>query len=251
MSHSTPKRPSRGQEKGVSPEAKKGRVMAEQKAKQYRTALAPVGFAMPGTADVRPGPELKYADSGSAAGTDLQVSGATMQNLTLNGVAEGDDINQRTGRQVEWKSLLFRFRVVPAASVTPVGLLRLALVWDGFTNGGSPALSQALVWATTTTTSPNNLDNRARFKILRDWIVPMGRYDTAGGPDKGVCWDQSVFFDECFKRFNEGDKAITIYNGTGGATANIQNGGIYLLAYSDAGCVYNIQWSCRLRFTDM
>jgi len=207
--------------------------------------LVPRGFQPPGTSSYS-GPELKYVDS-TVNGSTLSSGTAAFHHMT--GILQGDDNNNRTGRQITLKSVLVRWKYVPNGPVTPAHLVRIMLIWDGFANGVVPAAAEVLKTGTSTI-SQNNLDYRARFRVLRDEIVPVGRYDTAGGVNQGVCWgDSSVVFRDWYHRF-PGDKWVTTYKNVGSGIDAIQNGALYLLMLMDGGGQGTINAECRVRFTD-
>jgi len=221
-----------------------GNKAAVAAAARTGSLLAPRGFQPPGTSAYA-GPELKYFDSAVSA-VVLASGVAGFHHMT--GIAQGDDNNARTGRQITLKSALVRFKYVPNGPVTAAHLLRVMLIWDGFANGAAPTAAEVLKVAGDPL-SQNNLDYRARFRVIRDEIIPIARYDTQGGVNLGVCWgDSSIVFKEWYHRF--GDKWVTTYKGTTGGLGDTQNGTLYLLMLIDGGGAGTITAQCRVRFTD-
>lgn len=228
---------------------KKARTQAEKDASKFKTALTPTGYALPGASTVS-NVELKYIDAKNTVGSPVTVlaTGATY-NVLLNATAEGNDINNRVGRVVRWKTLLFRFMAVPANATNPSAILRVALIWDGYNNGSSSAPVQADIWQTTSPLSPNNLDNRARYKVIRDWVIPFDRFDSTGGVNTGVCWTGTVKYEDCFHRF--GEDANTIYKDVTAVQSSIQQGALWLIMYTNTGSAFSVDYHSRLRYTDV
>ena len=96
---------------------------------------------------------------------------STTGSLTLlNGLSQGDDFDNRSGRQVRFKSLQFRGSVEQHASATQT-FLRLIWVIDKQPNASTPVIGDILT--STSIAATRNLDNRKRFVILKDILVQM------------------------------------------------------------------------------
>lgn len=117
--------------------------------------------------------ELKYVDvSATAAG--LNTTGVVQ---CINLSAEGDDNTNRDGRQTQNVSVAIRGLIRPEDNTTPAPtLVRVMIVWDRQPNGVLAPLNQILQNATAL--SFNNLDNKRRFKIIRDYQFALGGMDT-------------------------------------------------------------------------
>lgn len=165
----------------------------------------------------------------------LATAGSTP--FLLNGVAQGTTASTRIGRRLVIKSLLVRWLVQLAPTTTGGSPLRLMVVYDAQSNGAAPAITDILL--TDELTSPANLSNSRRFKILIDEFVPcLG----TGGP-QSICWTRymKVNLDQEFN------------NGSAGTITDITKGSIYAIAWNGAGFAtlgpQSVFYS-RVRFAD-
>lgn len=204
--------------------------------------LAPRGWLTLGTGAF--GPELKYNDV-TQSNLTLSHVGGTPVNVTLNGIAQGDDNNSRDGRQIHMVSCTVRFWITHGQSPNPASPVRVALIWDS-ANNASTGANQSDVYKDVSSCSSLNLDNRNRFKVLRDELIEFDRYDTTGGPDKGVGWGRTHAVRNWFVRFPKG--TVTTYTGTAGSTAAIESGRLFIMAWTQNGTVYVIDFFSRVRF---
>lgn len=184
--------------------------------------------------------ELKYVDV-QPGGTAITTAGAV---TLLNGVTQGADINNRIGRKITMKSILFRGFILPSTTSAPNGdTVRFLLVYD--TQPNSPA---AIALVTDILNSANyyaplNLSNRDRFRVLCDKYVHMAATTyTAGALSAGDPVQKSVKF---FKKLNH----TVTFSSTTNAIGNIATGGLYMLWISQAGFCLHDCYS-RVRFTD-
>jgi len=183
--------------------------------------------------------ELKFVDT-TIATTPFTLVGSI---VLLNGVTQGTDFNQRIGRSVSMKSLLFRFTVEKATGANSDGATaRIILFYDAQTNGAAPAVTDVL--ATASHLSPMNLNNRDRFKILADSYLETEAFvNTAGVISAGsYCERTKTIY-----------KKMTMecqFSGTTNAVGSIATGGIFALFISSElnGTGYSVY--SRTRFTD-
>lgn len=162
----------------------------------------------------------------------------------LNGVAQGDDFTNRTGRKITMKSLYIRGVVKNFDTTSGPTLGRMLIVYDKQANAAAPTVADILKEATST--SQFNLNNRDRFSIIMDKQWAVGCIDTtatqsfAAGP---ICHEYKLY-----KKLN----LDTIFNGTGATIASIATGSIYMVIIGDVtttqGCYFRL--SSRIRFTD-
>lgn len=188
--------------------------------------------------------ELKYVDVAAAA--DTTPAGVLVH---LNGLVPGTGASQRIGKKCHFRSLLLRYNLgANAASGTAFqGYVRIMVFLDTQTNATAPTVAQLLetVGGVLTASSPMNMDNRDRFKVLFDQGVPMDQ--TAGS-------SSSTRFIKLFKKMN----ITTIYNnGTAGTVADITSGSIYLLSMAEQagagtapGAFPRYDFITRLRYDD-
>lgn len=212
---------------------------------RYKTMLyRPAGF--PGSyalASARgPKQEQKFVDVAAAA-----YAGDTTGSVTLiNGVAQGDDFNNRIGRQTTWKSVSVKGICYSVDNSTNYVAARLLVVWDNSPNSGSaPTITDFLVAATSL--SHNNLNNRHRFKVLIDEFVTLGRVnDTA---TQSFAAGPNVYTINRFVRIPD---AVTVFSGTGATVGSIQSGALWMVTIGDqaANLGANFSVTTRCRFTD-
>lgn len=128
-----------------------------------RRKLASVsGFRNPyGLNQGNHGAELKSVEVGAGA----QECSTTAVITLINGVATGDDINNRDGRKFTMKSILVRGTINVGA--TPTGAAyRWMIVYDKQANGAAPVIGDIL--NVSSMLGCNNLSNRDRFIIIAD-----------------------------------------------------------------------------------
>lgn len=208
-----------------------------------RTRLAPFrtgGFF--GLWNGRRATELKTIDNNSAPiSSNIPNTG----NISLlSGVAAGTDYNQRIGRKIMLKSILLRLNIQPVSTTSqPVGdAVRIIVFYDTQTNGAIPLVADVLQSANYT--SPLNLNNRDRFKVIMDkYLGTEAAVYTAGALTSGSPKVRALTkYRKC------GLEAI--YSGTGATVGSIATGGIFILYISQANNVNNIQIDSRIRFMD-
>jgi len=188
--------------------------------------------------------ELKTKDV-TAGNTTIPVIG-TGSIILLNGIQQGVEYTERIGRKVTLKSILFRMTLYPLVSLNDSNgnVVRVMLIYDCQTNAATP-LESAILQSDTSIVSPMNLDNRDRFKVIKDWIVPtesftMSANELATGSPKNKVL-------KVYKKLNYD----VIFGGTGATSASIQTGAVWLLLM---GMDANASWTCdyysRIRFSD-
>lgn len=155
--------------------------------------------------------------------------------VLLNGLSNGDDYNDRDGRQVRFKSIQVQTRTLLNPSSTNT-VFRMILFIDKQANAGSPAVTELLDVATAARTDAfRNLDYRKRYVILKDKRFTVN----SDYPEKIV---------DFYKRLD----MKTIFDDSSTGTINdISSNSLYLYFVSDE--VTNtpaILYNSRLRFID-
>lgn len=192
----------------------------------------------------RQGPiEQNYIDIAQAS----YVADTTGSVTLLNGVAQGDDNTNRHGRQATFKSISIKglLQPVDTSTATQGSYCRLLIVWDAAPNGVAPVITDLLV--ASTACSHNNLNNRARFKILADEQYAIGGIDQTA--------TQAVATSPCVVAINRYVKlpnVVTTYSGTGATIASIQQGAIWMFTIGSIAASFGGQFNVavRVRFTD-
>lgn len=168
--------------------------------------------------------EKKFLD---VTGVQTGAGGAIL--TLLNGVTQQTDYNNRVGRKFSMKSFYVRFG---AWETVAVNFVRFLVVYDLQTNGVAPAITDVL--ALTSVYSPNNLNNRDRFKTVMDKVVSVG---IGTGPAYRVK----------YRKLN----TETHNSGVTNAVASIATGALFMIVIPDGtSATTSIAWYSRIRFTD-
>jgi len=178
--------------------------------------------------------ELKSVDVALAQLATTQASEVRL----LNGIARGDEINERIGREVTMRSI----QVTGTTLATPgTGVdqnHRVLLVYDRQTNAA--ALTAAQVLAAVNCYAPRNLENRKRFKILFDRTWHLNASAEPGS--------QHVF-----KFYRRLAHPVTFNAGDAGTVADITTGSLYAISVGSepAGATAGSTFlSTRIRYSD-
>lgn len=206
------------------------------------------------------GPELKAVDW-AASGTMDQASATTP--ILVTPIAQGTEMYQRTGRKVKLRSIQLKGEVSladPGSGATAPSEaypIRFAIVYDDQPNGTLPSVAdmfQALDSSATTYNwpfAPINLNNRDRFKILKDWVFTL-----KPGSNAGTSASYADGFHGCKDlTFYKKIDFDMIFNGSGSGIGTIQTGAIYVVAYQQVGAQANgivgtYRFITRLRYVD-
>lgn len=198
--------------------------------------------------------ELKCFDVSQTNNTFQTTAAGGTFNL-LNAVPLGSDLFQRVGRKIKMKSLRIRGCLIGTATASVGdGILRIIVYYDAQPNGQSPLITDLIQdsnnSAPTSVRSEMNMNNRARFQILRDY--QMMAPTTVGGQFSFISdpIEHPIQFDMFIKL--KGLEAM--YNATNGGTiSDITSGAIGLVCIQDTTvtaasliCAY----TTRLRFYD-
>lgn len=169
----------------------------------------------------------------------------------------GADMNQRIGRKIQLKSVYIRGHVCTNWAATPVGATsaiatqhcRLIILCDYQPNGAAPAVLDLL--ATASPLAHLNLNNRDRFKILKDKIYTLGPsfFDTTN--QQGLSVAPQILPIKIYKKLN----IETIFNATnGGSIADITSGALFMFwigsTAASATLASTASLSTRVRYFD-
>lgn len=186
--------------------------------------------------------ELKVIDTGPVTGNTPASGGLTL----LNGIIQGTDYTNRIGRRVIMKSLLFRFYLVPNIAATNGALgdiVRVMLIYDCQANATAPSVPDILANGGSFS-SPMNLNNRDRFKVLTDKFVTIGSWAYTGSTLAAGSPRPSQF--KIYKKMN----MEIIFGGVGGTVGSIQTGAVYCLLISLNNSLTTSIFDSRIRFID-
>lgn len=176
--------------------------------------------------------ELKAKDT--SASMDMDTTGTR---TLLNGIARGDDIADRTGRQINMRSIELRCFVTGNAAAVDQHV-RLLVVYDRQTNAAQAAATDVLV--TNEPRSLKTLENRERFVILVDKQLYL---NAAAEPGTA----------RVFKMYRRMNLPTTFNSGDAGTVADITTGSLFAMSVGNqapgntaATCYVN----ARLRYQD-
>lgn len=199
--------------------------------------------------------------------TFAQGGGLTGGLKLLNGISQGTTDQQRIGNRLEIESLEMRMRFKPAATSWDFPMnIRCILFCDRQSNGTEPQIGDLLraESGATFTMGMRNLDNRARFVIIRDWTYHIQPFDTVAQtvPVNSGTATYTLDFNKrygvtknfhYFKSFRKGmgPRAIHVptFNNTSGVSADIASCALWLATFTDAiAGTYVQDGQVRLRF---
>jgi len=181
--------------------------------------------------------ELKAVDT-----TTAQNINSTSAVTLINGIARGDDISDRVGRQITMKSISVRGQMAVTAGTGVDQAGRVLIVYDKQANAAAPTAAQVISAAGDgyDIYRPPNLENRMRFVILYDRTF---RLNASAEPS-------SVQLVTCYRRVN----LVTTFNsGDAGTVADIVTGSLYLVSVGNVAAGATAAFlnvATRVRFED-
>ncbi|AUM61808.1 capsid [uncultured virus] len=186
--------------------------------------------------------ELKFIDV-TIGNTNVTNTGTVS---LLNGVAQGTDFTNRIGRKIIMTSILWNFELHPNPNASnPLGeTIRNMIIYDAQPNSGSFPVATDIL-AAATPTSPMNLNNRDRFKVIFDKRITMHpcTYDVVPNLSAGA---PVVKFMSKYKKC----KLDVIFSGTGNTLGSIQTGSLIHLVLTDGNQTSTLNQTTRIRFFD-
>lgn len=200
--------------------------------------------------------ELKFVDLPYTS-SNIPAAASPMLVL-LNGIAPGSANWNRIGNKVNLKSIRIRGSInfATTAANIPNQDIRMLIVYDKNPNKSNPTLSDILQQTTQTgATSQNvfsnpNINNRERFKILRDrtWNTPYYTF-TSNILTNCETTDIDYRIDEYIKLKN----LPTIYSGTSTTCTigDITSGALFMIFYETTASQFAVGYETRLRFDDV
>lgn len=176
--------------------------------------------------------------------TVADVTLATTSVVTLrNGCAQGTSAVTRAGRRTTMTSLTYLWQVSFAATTVGAAPLRLLIVYDRQPNGAAPAALDVVL--TDTITSPMNLNNSRRFKVLVD--------ETTDGISDAGPKSYMVKGYRTFTKKKEGGWPCEFKDTSSGTITDITTGSIYSLVWQGGNLITAAPQNAlytRIRFTD-
>ncbi len=177
--------------------------------------------------------EFKFIDHTIAAAA-IATPATTLFIHGLAQNAQGTDEQLRIGNSILPKSLMIKLRFSGNTSGGVSQEIRYMIIIDRDQDGTPPTIVN-LLQLTTLVDSPINMDNRKRFRILFDGKLDVGN----GGATANMVREKnrSHYF-----RFNKPQRTHMhkrkkwyhiLYSNTSAANASMDNGQIYILAWSN------------------
>jgi len=194
--------------------------------------------------------ESKFLDLSLNVTTSFPLA-TTSTTLLLNGIAQGVDAITRVGRRIAMKYITFRLTV--SSANTSAGIpqnMRVILFVDRQVNGAAAAATGAQLLNVDAMNGLPNLDNRDRFKILKEWRWSLAPIINAATFNFSTPTIRTI---KGFCRI-PADCRDTVYNlANNAANAGINTGGLYFMCYSDnffLAAPPTGTWQFRLRYDD-
>lgn len=172
---------------------------------------------------------------------ELKVNDIAVANYAVNTTGSitllcfpvtGADQNARIGRKIQIKSVYvrgavfsdFATRAPVAAEANPTQQGRMIIVWDTQPNGAVMTIAQLL--NTATPLSMLNLDNRDRFKIIKEKVFHFGPSAIgAAGVATYAVSPQSANI-KCYAKMNHSMQFNAV---NGGTIADVTSGALYMV----------------------
>lgn len=175
----------------------------------------------------------------------------------LNAPVLGTDLYNRVGRRICMKSIQLGGFVRLKVSQTATSVMgRIILFYDAQPNGAAPVLGDILRDSTVAATASNfgfiNLNNRSRFKIIRDYQMNLNACTSnAGGQISNLTMKDNENHSYNIDWYERLPKLETVYNATnGGTVADITTGTLYLLTIATSGTSWEFDYGSRVRYYD-
>jgi len=160
--------------------------------------------------------------------------GTTIVFTLLNGTIPGDNVTNRTGRQITNSSLNIKLVVQPVATLATLTTYQMAIVYDKQSNGAVPSWGD--IWSMSDNSAPT-LNNTAYMcmgrnpsNIDRFDVIHNGMYHCRGGSTNVGNEDARQTLQKYIKLKNR----ITRYNsGVTGTITDIQTGALWCVFFGD------------------
>lgn len=196
-------------------------------------------------------PELKFFDV--ALGSTNISSGGNITSNSLNLVRQGNSENQMIGRRITIRRISIKMSVkwITGASVTlsnvnAASTTRVMLIQDTQANGAGA--TPALVLEAVNYLGFMNLENKTRFKLLKEWIFT--RNSTVGSDTTNYFVGPATSFVKWSKKCNipiefapeavAGTRAIT----------EVRSNNLFILCFNEVTNESNIEYVTRIRYSD-
>lgn len=182
----------------------------------------------------------------------------TVNNFVLFNPRLGTDFTNRIGRKAVAKSLYLRGYIAREAALAspivganlPADIARLILFWDLQSNGTNPGITDLLV--SNHVASHLNMDNRDRFKVLRDEIFVFDAFLYSAVATQSYAFSGKNIHE--VKHYVKLNQEVIWNQVNGGTVADIQTGTLCMMIMgtqpSGASTDISANLSSRVRFVD-
>lgn len=163
--------------------------------------------------------------------SDVTTAGSVS---TMTNIAEGDDINNRTGRKVRLKSFQIKGYVVNNDSTsTSTSVARVLIIRDNSFTSSTPSITEILQGGDAYGLRAQEVENKYAYSVLYDKLMVL---DPNSNNQQGV---------QKFKKLNH----ECIFDGSANTTSN--KGALYLMLLSNRTASQpGFFLQTRVRFTD-
>lgn len=178
--------------------------------------------------------EQKNIDTVDAG--DFSVS--NVKTYLLNGISQGDTGNTRDGDQVKIMKTYGKIQLISTLNGSQ-SHFRIMLVLDKQADGTTPTISEVLDVGNSEppTIAHFNMDNKFRFRVLKDKLVKITPQSITGGDGSRII---SYFHNFIKHRKNKlkrnplKEGVRVRYSGTGNTASDIASGSLWLFVIADA-----------------
>jgi len=197
------------------------------------------------------GPELKNVDIVSSV-VPISTSGSV---VNLNSIAPGSEVYQRVGRQVSLRGLEFKAYFQLTGQVGTNDFIRAALIYDRQPDGATIVFDDVFTSLTNVGVSNvesaafPNVGNNERFKVLKDWNLPLVMVSSATLSVPLAAMDQNL---PLFMHKYLSLRGLETRFAQGSTTP--QSGGLFLVtkgSFAVGTQPYNLIFTSRVTYTDV
>lgn len=196
------------------------------------------------------GVEMKFFDNN---GSNLSIAeSGTVVVPSLNLLTAGNGESNINGRKMVVKKINCRMtarKVGDSGSSTQVegpAYIRIILILDTQCNGAAATIANVFDTPTRAILAFKNMEYNRRFKILRDWVVPInnqssytGTANTFANPDARVYFADNLNV----------NIPINYSDNPSGIISNVRSNNLVLMGFASADG-YSLDLNIRLRFID-
>lgn len=174
----------------------------------------------------------------------------------LNGLAQGDAVNNRTGSKVTMSSLEWRFAAACVAGTPDPTIFRVMIILDRSPDGSSLVLGDVLNIASSSDPilALRNTDFLEKYKVLMDRVYQVGATSSSFGGTSNTVYDNGYI--KLSTMLDEKDKLVR-YQGTGDTISDININSLWFIAvpsnqtaFSPASSFAQFSMNAKLNFKD-